>query len=137
LAFLRIGPGAAAWLVEAATAGTRKVKAKMAEAVALSKLYPGDEVDRALGTAAVTGRFAEKDLFSILDYQAGAGGAEATRAGEDHSLQPGTSAWANFGTTAIPENNTDTGTESNEEMATPLRAAATAKRVRQSRPWKS
>jgi transposase len=98
-AFLMIGPGAAAWLVEAATAGTRRVKAKMAEAVALSKLFSAVQVDRALGTAAVTGRFAGKDLLSILDYQASHGTAEPTRAGEAHSLQPGTSAWARFGTT--------------------------------------
>lgn len=38
----------------------------MAEAVALSKLYSIAEVDRAIGTAAVTARFAEKDLLSIL-----------------------------------------------------------------------
>ncbi|MCX4757127.1 IS21 family transposase [Kitasatospora purpeofusca] len=98
-AFLMLGPGAAAWLVEAATAGTRRVKAKMAEAVSLSKLFPAAQVDRALGTAAVTGRFAEKDLLSILDYQARHGIPEPTRASEAHSLQPGTSAWARFGTT--------------------------------------
>jgi transposase len=96
-AFLMLGPGAASWLVEAAAAGTRRVKAKMAEAVALSKLYPGAEVDRALGTAAITGRFAEKDLLSILDYQLGRSTTEPTRASETHSLQPGTSAWADFG----------------------------------------
>jgi transposase len=106
-AFLMIGPGAAAWLVEAATAGTRRVKAKMAEAVALAKLFPADQVDRALGTAAVTGRFAEKDLLSILDYQARHGSAEPTRASEDHSLQPGTSAWARFGTPAPDNDATD------------------------------
>lgn len=98
-AFLMIGPGASSWLVEAAAAGTRKVKAKMAEAVALSKLYSAIEVDRALGTAAVTGRFAEKDLLSILDYQAGLDTVEPTRASETHSLQPGTSAWSRFGIT--------------------------------------
>jgi hypothetical protein len=71
----------------------------MAEAVALSKLFSAVQVDRALGTAAVTGRFAGKDLLSILDYQASHGTAEPTRASEAHSLQPGTSAWARFGTT--------------------------------------
>ncbi|MFE7751100.1 IS21 family transposase, partial [Streptomyces sp. NPDC057428] len=79
-AFLMLGPGAASWLVEAAAAGTRRVKAKMAEAVALAKLYSTAEVDRALGTAAVTGRFAEKDLLSILHYQAAHVSAEPTRA---------------------------------------------------------
>jgi hypothetical protein len=69
----------------------------MAEAVALSKLYFIAEVDRAPGTAAVTGRFAEKDLLSILDYQAVHGQAEPVRRSEEHSLQPGTSAWSSFG----------------------------------------
>jgi hypothetical protein len=98
-----LGPGAASWLVEAAAAGTRRVKAKMAEAVALSKLYSPAAVDRALGAAAVTGRFADKDLLSILACQDGLGSAEPSRAGEDHSLQPGTSAWAAFGTSSAAE----------------------------------
>ena len=80
-----IGPGAGSWLVEAAAAGTRRIAAKMAEAVALSKLHTPAAVDRALGTAAVTGRFGEHDLLAILDYQLG-GGAEPTRASETHSL---------------------------------------------------
>ncbi|MFE7753426.1 IS21 family transposase, partial [Streptomyces sp. NPDC057428] len=50
-------------------------------------------------TAAVTGRFAEKDLLSILHYQAAHVSAEPTRASETHSLQPGTGAWSSFGTT--------------------------------------
>ncbi|MZE55432.1 IS21 family transposase, partial [Streptomyces sp. SID5770] len=67
-AFLQLGPGAASWLIEAGAAGVSRIKAKMAQAVALSKLYSTAEVDRALGTAAVTARFADKDLMSILDY---------------------------------------------------------------------
>jgi transposase len=116
-AFLMIGPGAGSWLVEAATAGTRRVKAKMAEAVALSKLYSAAEVDRALGTAAVTGRFAEKDLLSILDYQAGLDVVEPTRASEAHSLQPGTSAWAGFGTadTGNDDDSNDSNDSNDEE----------------------
>ena len=103
-AFLMLGPGAASWLTEAAAAGTRRIRAKMAQAVTLAKLYSPAAVDRALGTAAITGRFADADLLSILDYQARQSSAEPTRAGEDHSLQPGTSAWAAFGTstTALP-----------------------------------
>ncbi|MFE9454849.1 IS21 family transposase [Streptomyces sp. NPDC006739] len=97
-AFLQLGPGAASWLVEAAAAGVRRIKTKMAEAVALSKLYSIAEVDRALGTAAVTARFADKDLLSILDYQAAHGQTEPVRRSEEHSLQPGTSAWSTFGT---------------------------------------
>ncbi|RGA04260.1 IS21 family transposase [Microbispora triticiradicis] len=100
-AFLVLGPGAASWLSEAAAAGTRRIRAKMAAAVALAKLHSPSAVDRALGTAAISGRFAEADLLSILDYQARRAGAEPTRPGEDHSLQPGTSAWAAFGT-AVP-----------------------------------
>lgn len=72
----------------------------MAEAVALSKLYSAAEVDRALGTAAVTARFADKDLLSILDYQAVHGLAEPVRRSENHSLQPGTSAWSALGAPA-------------------------------------
>ncbi|MFC5787804.1 IS21 family transposase, partial [Streptomyces aureus] len=96
-AFLQLGPGAASWLIEAGAAGVRRIKAKMAEAVALSKLYSLAEVDRALGTAAVTARFADKDLMSILDYQAVHGLAEPVRRSEAHSLQPGTSAWSALG----------------------------------------
>lgn len=96
-AFLALGPGAASWLVEAAAAGTRRIKPKMAEAVALAKLHTPSEVDQALGAAAIAGRFAENDLIAILAHQAGRPTAEPTRAGEDHSLQPGTSAWSSFG----------------------------------------
>ncbi len=96
-AFLTLGPGAASWLVEAASVGTRRIKPKMAEAVALAKLHTPAEVDRALGTAAIAGRFAENDLIAILAHQAGRPAAEPTRASEDHSLQPGTSAWSSFG----------------------------------------
>jgi hypothetical protein len=96
-AFLALGPGAAAWLTEAAAAGARRVRVKMAEAVALAKLRGSGEVDRALGTAAIAGRFADDDLLSILDHQASQTAGELTRASETHSLQPGTSAWAAFG----------------------------------------
>ncbi|MGW3351743.1 IS21 family transposase [Nonomuraea rubra] len=100
-AFLMLGPGASAWLAEAAAAGIRRIKAKMAQAVALAKLHSPTAVDRALGAAAITGRFADADLLSILDYQARRTGTEPSRATEAHSLQPGTSAWAAFGTTTI------------------------------------
>ena len=71
----------------------------MAEAVALAKLHRAAEVDQALGTAAIAGRFAENDLIRILAHQAGRDQAEPTRASETHSLQPGTSAWSTFGIT--------------------------------------
>ncbi len=97
-AFLALGPGAAAWLVEAAAAGVRGVRRKMAEAVALAKLHGVDRVDRALGTAALAGRFADNDLIRILAHQRD-DDAAPTRASETHSLQPGTSAWSRLGTT--------------------------------------
>jgi hypothetical protein len=102
-AFLALGPGAASWLVEAAAAGVRRIRPKMAEAVALAKLHSPAEVDRALGTAAMAGRFAEGDLIRILAYQSGLEDIAPTRASEEHSLQPGTSAWADFGLTTNDE----------------------------------
>ena len=89
--FLAIGQGAHTWLVEAAAAGTSRVKVKMAEAVTLSRLHGPDRLDWALGHAAMFARFAEGDLMSILD--ANPPGRRRT-AGETHSLQTGTGAWA-------------------------------------------
>jgi transposase len=115
-AFLALGPGAAAWLVEAAAAGARRIRPKMAEAVALAKLHGPAEVDRALGAAAIAGRFAENDVIRILAHQAGREITKPSRASETHSLQPGTSAWTGFGqpTTrnSSAQNITDTGTPS-------------------------
>jgi len=65
--FLSIGAGARAWLLEAASVGTMRLKQKMAGAVALAKIVGQAEVDQALGTAAIHGRFAHKDLASILN----------------------------------------------------------------------
>ena len=97
-AFLAIGQGAATWLEEAATIGVRGIRAKMAEAVSLAELRGEAAVDRALGAAAMAGRFNESDLRSILEHQAYQDGpASPTRASESHSLQPGTSAWSRFG----------------------------------------
>ena len=64
--FLALGDGARMWLVEAATAGTARVKVKMADAVTLARLHGVERVDWALGHAATYGRFAEGDLASIL-----------------------------------------------------------------------
>jgi hypothetical protein len=94
-AFLAIGPGAAAWLVEAAGAGTRGIEHKMREAVELTKVFDPDTVDRALGQAATLARFATGDLLSILTTPTTA----VTPAPETHSLQPGTAAWRHIGTT--------------------------------------
>ncbi len=84
-------------LKEAGAAGATRVRAKMADAVALAKLSGVEAVNWSLGHAAVYGRFAERDLASILRHRA-AGGTQATaRASEDHSLQAGTDAWKQFG----------------------------------------
>jgi hypothetical protein len=98
-AFLAIGDGARAWLVEAAAAGASRVRAKMAEAVELAALAGTAAVDAALGTAAMAGRFGDGDLLSITGYQAAAhAGGPVTVPDEAYSAQPGTSAWAGFGT---------------------------------------
>jgi len=47
--------------------------------------------------AAALERFGEEDLPSLLRHQASAQPGEAQRAGERHSLQAGTAAWAGFG----------------------------------------
>jgi hypothetical protein len=93
-AFLELGDGARTWLIEAGASGASRVKAKMADAVELAALHGPGRVDWALGHAATFGRFDEGDTASILGaHLAG----EHRRAGEDHSLQDGTSAWEGFG----------------------------------------
>ena len=92
--FLALGEGARLWLIEAASAGTSRVKVKMREAVELARLHSVEQLDWALGHAATFGRFADGDLASIL---AVAPTGERRAAGEGHSLQPGTSAWEGFG----------------------------------------
>ena len=96
--FLALGDGAHMWLTEAAAAGSTKMRVKMTQALGLAKLFDPAEVDWALGHAAVHGRFAEADLASILDHHTGTHtSTEQHRAGEDHSLTQGTSAWARLG----------------------------------------
>lgn len=95
--FLDLGEGARLWLIEAAAAGTGRMRVKMSEALALAKLFDPVEVDWALGHAAVHGRFAEADLSSILDHHATRPAAGEHRAGEERSLTQGTSAWARLG----------------------------------------
>lgn len=87
-AFLALGPGAAAWLVEAAALGARRIRPKMAEAVALAKLHPVAEVDQALGTAAIAGRFAENDLIAHPDPPSRPGADRADQGRRD--AQPAT-----------------------------------------------
>lgn len=92
--FLALGEGARQWLIEAASAGTSRVKVKMAQAVELGRLHGIERLDWALGHAACFGRFADGDLASILAaHPAG----KRRQAGEGHSLQPGTAAWEGFG----------------------------------------
>ena len=92
-AFLAIGEGAKAWLIEAAAVGARGIEARMADAVALARILDRVRVDQALGLAAMAGRFAPGDLESILDARR----SEPRRADPGHSLQPGTAAWARLG----------------------------------------
>jgi hypothetical protein len=96
-AFLAIGAGAPLWLTEAAAVGTSRVRAKMAEAVALAALHGAVIVDRALGHAAVTGRFGDGDLGSIIAHLASGPATTWSSAGESSSLAAGTSAWEGFG----------------------------------------
>ncbi|CAN5812624.1 hypothetical protein BH24ACT5_BH24ACT5_27080 [soil metagenome] len=95
--FLAIGDGAALWLKEAGAAGVSRVRAKMADAVAVAKLSGIAAVNWALGHAAVYGRFADADLGSILAHQASAAAGDTRRASDTHSLQAGTDAWKEFG----------------------------------------
>ena len=99
-AFLALGPGAHAWLVEAGAAGAQRVRSKMHAAVELAALVGVKPVDAALGTAAAAGRFAEGDLLAIVQHQSeGSSAAALVIPDDDHSIQPGTSAWATFGRT--------------------------------------
>ena len=96
--FLALGEGARIWLIEAAAAGTGKMRVKMAAAVQLARLFNPADVDWALGHAAVHGRFAEADLASILDHHRSRPHPQQLQASEDKSLTQGTSGWATYGT---------------------------------------
>ncbi len=56
-AFLALGPGAQAWLIEAAAYGSVRVRSKMARAVELAALVGHERVELALVEAAAAGRF--------------------------------------------------------------------------------
>jgi hypothetical protein len=92
--FLALGDGARMWLTEAAAAGITKMRVKMAEAVALSKLGDPVAVDWALGHAAVNSRFAEADLGSIVSHHARVNTGPRHQASETRSLTQGTGAWS-------------------------------------------
>jgi transposase len=97
-AFLALGPGATAWLIEAAASGAVRVRGKMLRAVELAALVGHRRVDEALALAAVAGRFAEDDLASICDHLAGRDARAATTVSDEaFSIQPGTGAWQGFG----------------------------------------
>ena len=93
--FLGIGHGAAAWLIEAAAAGSQRMNQKMREAVQLARIHGLEIVDEALGTAAAYGRFGTGDLASILGAKASVSAARA--ASESRSLAQGTRGWASIG----------------------------------------
>ncbi len=95
--FLAIGSGAALWLKEAGEVGVSRVRAKMADAVTTAALAGTEAVDWALGHAAIHDRFAEGDLAAILAHRAGGRPATSRVAGDDHTLQGGTSRWEGFG----------------------------------------
>ena len=97
-AFVALGEGAERWLREACATGVSRIRAKMATAVTLAALVGADKVDRALGTAALAGRFAEGDLTSIVEHLSRQGVvSELVHATKTHSAQPGTFAWEGFG----------------------------------------
>lgn len=96
-AFLALGEGASRWLVEAAAAGASRIRAKMADAVALARLGDPVAVDQALGEAALLARFAEGDLAAIVAHRATGKDGETHRAGEDRSFAQGTSGWKELG----------------------------------------
>jgi transposase len=96
-AFLALGEGAERWLIAAAAAGTSRVRRKMAEAIDLSKLHGTERVERALGTCAQAGRFADGDLASILHHQQATGELILFPAPENRSLQRSTRSWEGFG----------------------------------------
>lgn len=96
--FLALGEGARLWLVEAAAAGTTRMRVKMADAVTTAKLVGAVAVDWALGHAAVHARFAEADLASILAHH-GAESGPVRHAGEQASLTQGTAGWSALGRT--------------------------------------
>jgi hypothetical protein len=84
----------AGWLVEAASVGAQRIKTKMAAAVELAAMIGPEQVDAALMLAATAGRFDDGAITSITDHlAAGRPQLELVRAGEEHSAQPGTSAW--------------------------------------------
>ena len=97
-AFLAVGDGAERWLREACSSGVSRIRVKMAAAVELAALLGAAPVDRALGIAALAGRFEEGDLASIVEHLGRHDAIEdLVLADEAFFVQPGTSAWGEFG----------------------------------------
>jgi hypothetical protein len=97
-AFLALGDGAERWLREACSTGVSRIRSKMAGAVELAALVGSAPVDRALGMAALAGRFAEADLASIVEHLDRRDPIESLAIADPlHSAQPGTAAWDGFG----------------------------------------
>jgi Mu transposase, C-terminal domain len=97
-AFLAIGPATERWLINAAAAGTQRVRLKIAEAVDLAKLHGAEEVQQALATCAQAGRFADGDLAAVLAHQQASGELILFPArSQDSSLQRSTRSWEGFG----------------------------------------
>ncbi|MGW4528955.1 hypothetical protein [Amycolatopsis sp. NPDC004378] len=70
----------------------------MVKALELAAALDPQRVDEALGLAAIAGRFNDEDLPAILDHLASAAAVtDVVRADENHSAQPGTSAWEALG----------------------------------------
>jgi hypothetical protein len=95
--FLALGVGAHHWLTEAGQAGVLRVRAKMARAQSLAKLYGAEPVDWALGHAAEWQRFADGDLESIVEQYRQRAVLSLHRASETATLQAGTASWEGFG----------------------------------------
>lgn len=95
--FLALGEGAKLYLIEAAAIGARRIEARMAEAVTLAALHGEHSVDRALGIAAMAGRFDQGDLGSIIVH--GAGAVPTAGPPPQHSLAAGTAMWSALGAT--------------------------------------
>lgn len=93
--FLSLGEGAKRYLSEMAATGVSPIEQRMAEAVELSKDVDRAVVDKALGIAALAGRFEVGDLESIVSSVT----PRLRSISEAHSLQPGTGPWAVLGKT--------------------------------------
>jgi transposase len=102
--FLELGEGAKLYLTEAAASGARRIPLRMAEATTLASLHGKDAVDRALGVAAMAGRFFTGDLESILVHNSGHP-TGALVPPPEHSLAAGTAAWSRFSSPASGSNN--------------------------------